>query len=276
MNRPFYTESDLFPILSEVMMRYTKGESTSVSYDEAKQLMGSIIYALEAVRWESGLIAETSDFKMLYKVGLESRKAQFQSFRNAYHQLLKRFNAYGNECYEQTVREGLQGFMDWYDLEFNPTDLIITMDYPVIACLKDQQCLDKVQAYLEAINHENDFLGQIDPKVIQASLEHFHPNHSEYLINIASIICYNVMGCVICDRKGYTPYFDDDDRKYMTACIRRFSKTDFRHQSTSNFALGCQTYFGINEVSYFMRHIAVMSDAIWVHGQEGILNIHFK
>jgi hypothetical protein len=42
-----YSQEELMPVVAKLAARYTSNESTSISYDKARQLMGAVIYCIK-------------------------------------------------------------------------------------------------------------------------------------------------------------------------------------------------------------------------------------
>lgn len=68
-----YTMEELIPVVGKLAEKYTSGESTSITYETAEQLMGAVLYCIQELE-ESGynsliLNGEMMTAQKAYEIG---------------------------------------------------------------------------------------------------------------------------------------------------------------------------------------------------------------
>jgi len=193
-----YSMDELMPIVAWLTEKYTSKESTSVSYNIARQLMGAVLYCIRelAVTEDLETAALNLNKKQLakdaYEKGYELVIAKVNQTQEMYHTMLQCFHAYGNQNYYDTAVKGIEGFLKCYDVRYHPQNNIITMDYPVLLIF-DQMCgVDLIYQYLNCIRLEQMFLSQLPENFIQNTLVRYHCDYEELFVNICSIVLHNI------------------------------------------------------------------------------------
>ena len=197
-----YEVGELMPIVSELAVKFTSGESTSVSFEKARQLMEAVIYCIqEAERKESVTPVENNllmgnshpSAASAYRVGREAVFCKVKLTQEKYNCLAMTFCDYGNENLRDTVLEAIPGFFKYYDPVFAPQNTIITMDYPVLNRDIALQGIDAVAAYLDAIELEQFFLGRIRTDIVCSILQEFDEDYKKQFFNISSIVMRHIV-----------------------------------------------------------------------------------
>ena len=142
-----YSMEDLLPIVAKLAKEFTGNESSSVTYERARQLMEAVLYCMS--HFETGDLALSSSNLLpaeeIYRLGLDALIEKVKSTQNKYNRLMEFFDHYGNKNYRDTVEKALPGFFLYYDVKFAPTDPIITMDYPVFKMDMNLQGIDRIR-----------------------------------------------------------------------------------------------------------------------------------
>ncbi len=207
-----YAMEELLPIVAWLTTRYTRNESTSVTYERAEQLMGAVLYCIEeyegtvivgdiaAVEETSGGVqnqirkTEQVSAKEAYETGYRMVLQKIEKVRASYNEKILHFNAYGNENYRDTVEKGIPGFFKCYDPKFAPQENIITMDYPTIIPVAELQGIDAIERYLEYIDLEQKFLGALPAGYVEEVLTAYQPDYRRQFYNICGIVLREVFG----------------------------------------------------------------------------------
>ncbi|NNJ31255.1 DUF6179 domain-containing protein [Lacrimispora defluvii] len=203
------------PVVAMLAARYTSNESTSVSYDKARQLMGAVIYCIEEyentaaglrdlVTAHSTVSADTA-----YRQGYEILIEKVKKIQQEYNLMMKEFQFYGNRCCYDTFQKGMPEFFLYYDTRFHPMNHILTLDYPVLVSLEPRCGADLMEVYVRSASLEQSFLQKLPADYIMHVLNAYSGDYGELIINLASIVIRNVLGCRIAgksiDLNGYSP-----------------------------------------------------------------------
>jgi len=216
-----YSMEEILPVLATRASKYTSNESTSVSYDVARQLMGSILYCIEANGKDVSTEILDSTNKMpadaAFQIGLAKRKEKISKAKNLYETIRHSFCSYQNECYYDTVIKGMPAFFLRYDVEFDATNHILTLDYPLIYPVTDQTGIDIIHEYLIRTQIEQRFLNHFSTDSIEMILNGYDKNHAELIINICKLVLRNAIGCMLVGKSVYKLSISDEDRKKLKA-----------------------------------------------------------
>ena len=152
---------EMLEIVAELSRKYASGDSTSITYETAEQLMGAVQYCINEYESEDSMCrgdagdrnesarnvktesAQRKSLICLPESGSLSVRARYDAGRrilsqkvrtslNSYNSLMDHFDAYGNQNLNDVVTKAIPGFFKYYDHRYNPQNTIITCDYPTI------------------------------------------------------------------------------------------------------------------------------------------------
>jgi hypothetical protein len=209
----FKTE-DLLPLVGELAAKYTSKESTSITYEKARQLMEAVLYCIheyEDQDPEGRELITRGDFpdaKNAYNMGYEMVVQKTKDTKIQYNEMMEEFHSYGNRCYYETFVKGIQGFFLYYDFRFQPQNHILTLDYPVLFPMGNLCGINAIQIYVNCIYLEQLFLRKLPEKYIRHVLTAYSVDCDELIINVAAITVRNILGGWIAGKeintRGYT------------------------------------------------------------------------
>ena len=182
---------ELIPIVGELAKKYTAGESTSVTYEKAQQLMGAVLYCIrEAERdGENALVTKTGvPIEEVYKMGAAKVEEKTKRALALYNEMLSEFDAYENRCLHDTVVKELPEFFKWYDMKFEPQNTVVTLDYPVQEDLSDCEGIDKIEAYIRCIDKEQKFLKTFPKGYVMEALRNYSSEYRSMVENIGRVV----------------------------------------------------------------------------------------
>lgn len=201
-------EEELLKIVANRIKKYTSNESTSVTYQTARQLMLSVLYCIK-----DGYISPTANTKInegyelyyednrkleeVFYTGLTKKKEKIKAAKKLYDTILNSFDDYNNECYQETIITGMNCFFERYDVEFDATNHIITLDYPLLCVALNLQGIDLIYEYLLRTYLEQKFLLGFKRNEILNLLRAYHNGYKELIINIARIVLTNSLVCIM-------------------------------------------------------------------------------
>lgn len=185
---------ELLPIVAELAERYTAKESTSISYDRARQLMGAVSHCISQCGGSNQVISNNGiTAKEAYQLGYENLVHKIKQTQTAYNAMIVNFNAYGNENYNDTVTKAIPGFFRYYDVRFAPQDTIITMDYPALCPITECSGIDAIEKYVEYISYEQKFMAALPEEYVYEVLYRFQTEYKKQFYNICSIILRHML-----------------------------------------------------------------------------------
>lgn len=185
-----YTMEDLIPIVKKLAEEFTANESSSVTYERARQFMEAVIYCIS--HFDVGNNSLTTDAilsaKESYKLGLDAVIEKVKETQNKYNKLMEFFDHYDNRNYRDTVEKALPGFFLYYDVKYAPMENIITMDYPVFGLDMKLEGIDMIRQYIDVIWEEQCYLMKFPRTYIINELRSFHPYYEREYFNIKEIV----------------------------------------------------------------------------------------
>lgn len=209
----FKTE-DLLPLVGELAGKYTSKESTSITYEKARQLMEAVLYCIreyeDQVSGGGELITrgDLADAKNAYNMGYQMVVQKTKDTKIRYNEMMEEFHSYGNRCYYETFVKGIPGFFLYYDFRFQPQNHILTLDYPVLFPMENLCGINAIQIYVNCVYLEQMFLRKVPEEYIRHVLMAYSSDCDELIINVAAITVRNILGGWIAGKeintRGYT------------------------------------------------------------------------
>lgn len=182
---------ELMSLVTELSKKYTSNESTSISYEKARQLMEAVIFCIEEAQngGEGGMMVSQNEtpevvYQYGYRLVLEKTKRALE----LYHKLTEQFVYYGNLALCDTVIKGMPEFFRHYDPQFQPQNKILTLDYPTLYSVEHLKGIDAIYQYLSYLLKEQDFLKSFSENDVEAALQDYQEDPEELLINIPSVV----------------------------------------------------------------------------------------
>lgn len=185
-----YSMEDLIPIVGKLAEEYTAKESSSVTYERARQFMEAVIYCIAHLEVQNheimltGALTATEAYQLGYSAVVEKVKKTIEK----YNELMKFFDSYDNRNYRDTVEKALPGFFLYYDAKFAPMENIITMDYPVFGLDMNLEGIDMIRQYIDAIWDEQCYLMKFPRDYVIEKLRSFHSHYEKEYFNLKEIV----------------------------------------------------------------------------------------
>lgn len=185
-----YSMEEMIPIVGKLTEEFTANESSSVTYERARQFMEAVIYCIAHLELRDSLVTSQGVLpaKDAYQLGYGAVIEKVKETQKKYRELMEFFDHYGNRNYRDTVEKALPGFFLYYDAKFAPMENIITMDYPVFGMDMSLEGIDMIRQYVDAIWEEQNYLRNFPRNYIVSKLRSFHPNYEKEYFNIKEIV----------------------------------------------------------------------------------------
>ena len=185
-----YEMEELLPVVIKLAEKYTGLESTSITWEKAKQLMDAVLYCIHELEMESktAVTGQRPEAGQAYEMGLGYVKRKVQTSLKLYNEMLGEFCCFDNQCLYDTVVKGIPEFFKWYDVRFAPQNTILTLDYPVLEDLTLLEGVDRIYAYLRCIRLEQIFLAKFPEEYVKQVLRRYDPGWKEMVDNLCEIL----------------------------------------------------------------------------------------
>lgn len=223
-----YTMEEMVPIVGRLAEKYCAGESSSVTYEKAEQLMGAVLYcireaenagtdmtgpAVQGAGEDVTFVSDTLEMsaKQAYERGVKLVKQKTEYGLALYNRLMTNFAWYGSMCLHDTMVKGIPEFFKWYDCLLEPQNTILTLDYPVLRDLSGLAGIDRIYAFLECIRLEQKFLGKLPHEYVRAALSEYNGGYAEMIENICEIVLRSVLMHMLARRPLSQQKLERDD-----------------------------------------------------------------
>ena len=218
-------QQDIGNLLKEKIKKYCKGLSTSVTVEVGEQLLEAIYYTIDAnfannFNMEKAVdLFKKNSIKDLYEEGERKLKDLFDETRDLYERVCE--NKYDTEliAYNDTLIEEFGKSFDVYDMDFNPQDIDISVDYPLIFGDLDQRGIYYVKNYLETIEIENMFCNCFDNRDVETLLDinakRYKLNYRDLLTNVFEMAINNTILSIIVDDDFEDFYIYSEEINYL-------------------------------------------------------------
>ena len=213
-----YEMEELVPIVGKLAEKYTSHESTSITYEKAEQLMGAVLYCIHEL-WESSGNAPSLNEKIpaqrAYEIGAEYVEKKTEEALDLYNRILPEFCHYENKCLYDTFVKGIPEFFKWYDIQFEPQNTILTLDYPILKDISEYTGIDKIFEFIKSIGLEQKFLKLFPAGYVINILSKDNRNWKESMDNICEIVFIHVIGHIMLGKSLTVIELEENDYFYM-------------------------------------------------------------
>ena len=244
-----YEMEELVPIVGKLAEKYTSHESTSITYEKAEQLMGAVLYCIHEL-WESSGNAPSLNKKLsaqrAYEMGaayVRDKTGKALDLYNRILRILPEFCHYENKCLYDTFVKGIPEFFKWYDVQFEPQNTILTLDYPLLKDISEYTGIDKIFEFIKAIGLEQKFLKLFPAGYVINILSKDNRNWQESMDNICEIVFIHVIGHIILGKSLTVIELEEDDYSYMQKIFKQATLEDIKKQLTTALEIFIKNYY---------------------------------
>lgn len=212
-----YKMEELLPIVGQLAEKYTGYEHTSITYEKAEQLMEAVLYCIQEMKTSRENAVDTIeklDAQQAYEIGKNCVEEKVKTSLKMYNEIISQFEDYGNVCLGDTVRKGLPQFFKWYDVQFQPQNTILTLDYPVLRDLSKETGINKIYLYLSCISLEQKFLGKFPVDFIKKILLKHDQQYMDMVENICEIVFEALMGSIFLGKNAAKAGMECNEKEY--------------------------------------------------------------
>ena len=194
-------------LLKEMITRYSQGKSSSLRIETGERLMLSVLYCMDAYTGSlsgPGEALETISSRSIediYRSGRDISKKQLDECAQLHRKICSELLDIDIIAYQTTINEGIQDFLDNYDIDFAAHDIPGSIDYPLLFDDMKVQGVFYIWRYLKHLELENSFCRLFAIKDIQRLLFNYGQVYQidckEALINIFEIVLTNAQFSVL-------------------------------------------------------------------------------
>jgi hypothetical protein len=117
----------------------------------------------------------------------------------------------------------MEGFFKVYDVEFDATNHILTLDYPLIKEAHNLKGIDLIYEYLRRTALEQRFLSRFEEENVIQILSGYPSKHSEAIMNICKIVLRNALGCMLIQKPIYELNMDAKNKYEVQKRFENYS-----------------------------------------------------
>ena len=241
-----YEMEELVPIVGKLAEKYTSHESTSITYEKAEQLMGADLYCIHEL-WESSGNAPSLNKKLsaqrAYEMGAAYVREKTGKALDLYNRILPEFCHYENKCLYDTFVKGIPEFFKWYDIQFEPQNTILTLDYPLLKDISEYTGIDKIFEFIKSIGLEQKFLKLFPAGYVINILSKDNRNWQESMDNICEIVFTHVIGHIMLGKSLTVIELKETDYFYMQEMFEQIALEDIKKHLEVTLEIYIKNYY---------------------------------
>ena len=241
-----YEIEELVPIVGKLAEKYTSHESKSITYEKAEQLMGAVLYCIHEL-WESSGNAPSLNEKIpaqrAYEIGAEYVEKKTEEALDLYNRILPEFCHYENKCLYDTFVKGIPEFFKWYDIQFEPQNTILTLDYPILKDISEYTGIDKIFEFIKSIGLEQKFLKLFPAGYVINILSKDNRNWKESMDNICEIVFIHVIGHIMLGKSLTVIELEENDYFYMQEMFEQTALEDIKKHLEAALEIFIKNYY---------------------------------
>lgn len=202
---------DIMNLLKDLILRYTKGESTSVTVETSESLLNSILYAIDFYMLKmdnpEAAVMELKEksIKQIYESGIELIRVCIIDTKKLYGKIKRNKLKLELEPYNTTIEE-ISCFFEEYNIVFGAHNGMGSIDYPLVFDDMTVRGVSYIKNYLEHLEIETEFCRLFSEEEINKILAQYEKmcrlSHNIELINIFEILINNSIFSVLCGNEA--------------------------------------------------------------------------
>lgn len=225
-------QEQILIILKKQTEKYTMGESSSIKIETANNICQSFFYCigyyLKTLKFEDMIIEVIKEKPLmeLFDMGKKIIIEDFHKTRNSLAILKDNHIIIDNKAYKDTIESGISVFFNVYDIQFATHDTPGNIDYPLGYDKMDLVGLEYIKSYINKLSMENSFCKKFPEHDIRCLLNGYKKDYTELIINVFTLVLYNVVGSILSGKSAKNININYSDRLYMKQKLFHLSKND--------------------------------------------------
>lgn len=221
----------LWQLLAEQTQAYTRGESSSVRVETARELTASLSYTLSLAAQAAGLSPRElagAELLPLLQQGQRLLAQELADCRELWQQVCLSAPAVDNVYYQSTL-QAIGCWFSRYDLCFMAHLPAANIDYPLLSPISEAlPGLSYVTAWLEQLQRENRLLACFAPTRVKALLRAAAGDYAQGYLNLCEQPLVNALGLVLSGREGRELEISPSARQEITALLQAAGPRELR------------------------------------------------
>ena len=223
---------DCLALLAHRVERFNAGDSSSIRVEAAQSIMASNLFTismwLKTFQDPDDAIAalQNEPLAELYKKGRKRIDIMLSATKTIHANLLRQLADIRNVFYRVTLEDGINGFFKRYYPDFGAHETHITADYPTCIAMPKLAGIEFIQAYLEALYHENQFCLHFAPDDLHHLLCGYEEGYQELLINVYEPVLTAALGCVVAETNARTLDISEDGAARLNRLFAGMTKSE--------------------------------------------------
>jgi len=202
---------NIMNLLKDLILRYTKGESTSVTVETSESLLNSILYAIDFYMFKMDspeaavMELKQKSIRQIYENGIELIRVCIIDTKKLYGKIKRNKLRIELEPYNTTIEE-ISCFFEEYNIVFGAHNGMGSIDYPLVFDDMSVRGVTYIKNYLENLELETEFCKLFSEEEIKRILVGYEKmcrlSHNIELINIFEILINNSIFSVLCGNEA--------------------------------------------------------------------------
>ncbi|NCB64180.1 MAG: hypothetical protein EOM52_11375 [Clostridia bacterium] len=206
-------KDEVMALLAWRLSRFTGLDSTSVRVERAQAILDSTLFTLEMgeravpAAAEGVIVDGEIPLRVLFELGQRRIDAMLKTVRQLRRSVVRTMLPTDNECYRDTLIDGMAAFFRVYEPEFGADLIHITCDYPLYLPVEGRQGVNFIKTYLDHALQENRFCAYFPPKSLHTVWKRAGAGNPESICNLFSPVFLSALVCVLVRESpaGLTP-----------------------------------------------------------------------
>lgn len=225
-------QEQILIILKKQTEKYTLGESSSIKIETANNISQSFFYCigyyLKTLKFENMIIKVIKEKSLMniFDLGKKMITEDFHNSKKLLDILINNHVTIDNRAYNDTIENGISVFFNIYDIQFAAHDTPGNIDYPLGYDKMDLVGLEYINSYINKLSMENAFCKNFSEHDIRCLLNGYKKDYKELIINVFTLILYNVVGSILVGKSAKNININHSDRQYMKQKLSHVSKAE--------------------------------------------------
>lgn len=215
-------------LAEKLAARMTFGASSSVRAEEAQRLIESTMYCigyrLKSVSPNEGLyMLSGTPAERLWKQGRDMIRERAEQAKSELAAIKSSSFKTENLAYNDTIGEGIHGFLAYYDADFAAHESPGIIDYPLSAEVRGLSGIEYISEYIARLAAETFFCAGYSSHT-EALLRCLGRDYREVHVNIYDLVLSNAAGRVLCGDDLSSFDISEAGRERLKASLHGMSK----------------------------------------------------
>lgn len=200
-------QMQVLQLLDEIVYKYNGNDSSSIKKEILEDIQNSNIYTigiyLKTFKNPDEAVKEIKErgLKAIYQEGRKKIDKMLNFIKIMYIKVKQNKLNIKNDTYNDTIIDGIQGFLKIYNPDYKAQDMKITADYPLYNNIIGKlEGVEFIKEYLNSLYLENLFCQKFSFKKINYLLYGYSHDYQYLIINIFEIVLLEAVACKLVKR----------------------------------------------------------------------------